>query len=620
MFKKWEKIDIFILVLLSLTIISYLFFKPTFQVFLWTLLITAFVRVLFVVKKKLFWKVRNRLMFSGVFLVVTPLVFMGLFFLFVLFAVIGQYGSRIMNNVMDSTSNELKQMAIHTLEEFENDSERKMMMPEGVTWPPNFAFAFYRKKKDGYKVGVKHPESLDVGRLIMEPYIGYFHLEDTLYFGIIKTNDIAAIMYAFRVNQQLLDRVSSISGFTMEYIAPTTVANDTEATFKLFTDPKIISESSFSLPTLYKYAYKDFDDMKDGEPRMKNGSFALMVNFTKIFEKLMVGQKKRALYLLFALFASFIVVSFVIGFRSVRVVTRSINMITKGTQRIRNGDFSFRIHTRSGDQMQYLGECFNEMAAGINRLLIEEKEKHRLEEELRIARSIQLKLLPDDTFSTDDFEVSAVNIPATEIAGDYFDYFYKEGEYFTMLVADVSGKGASAAFYMAELKGVVNHLQKVEHSPANLIAECHDSLNSTFDRITFITINIAKILIPEKKFLFARAGHTPALFYSAETGRCEELFPSGMAIGLLNFGREKIEEIEVPYHGGDILFFFSDGLSEIMNDEEEMLGVDNLKQIICDYAHQSAEEIKQHLLDFSIEYSEREMNRDDLTFIILKVN
>jgi serine phosphatase RsbU (regulator of sigma subunit) len=308
-----------------------------------------------------------------------------------------------------------------------------------------------------------------------------------------------------------------------------------------------------------------------------------------------------------------------VGFRIIRVITKSINLITKGTQKIRKGDFSFRIKIKSGDQLQYLAESFNEMASGIKRLLIEEKEKQRLEEELRIARSIQLKLLPGEELDTAEFEIAAVNIPAEEIAGDYFDYFYKNSGYMYILVADVSGKGTSAAFYMAELKGIVNYLQKNEISPADLISECNDSLSHSFDKATFITMNIAQFIIPDKKFILSRAGHTPAIYFNKKEKKCHALNPEGNAIGLRNFSRANIKEVEMPYRSGDILFLFSDGLSEIMNEEDEMLGIDNLKMLIAENHHLNANEIKKKILDFSIDFSDSKVNSDDLTFIILKV-
>ena len=152
-----------------------------------------------------------------------------------------------------------------------------------------------------------------------------------------------------------------------------------------------------------------------------------------------------------------------------------------------------------------------------------------------------------------------------------------------------------------------------------LISECHHSLLASLDRVTFITMVIARFNIPENTFVLSRAGHIQALFYSEKEKKCHELFPEGVAIGLKNFSREKIKELEVEYHGGDILFLFSDGLSEILNKDDEMIGVENLKNIILTNSSRSTEEIKQKMLDFAIKFSETEINRDDLTFIVLKV-
>ena len=199
----------------------------------------------------------------------------------------------------------------------------------------------------------------------------------------------------------------------------------------------------------------------------------------------------------------------------VRVITRAVNELTKGTEKIRRGDFSYRIRIKSREQMHFLAESFNDMASGIGRLLTEEKEKERLQEELRIARGIQLKLLPPDHFACPEFDIAAVNIPATEIAGDYFDYFYRPDEFLSVLVADVSGKGAQAAFYMAELKGIMNCLQKTGKEPAAILSECNLSLQNSFEKVTFITINLVRFDLQKKNLIFSRSGHTPALFYQS---------------------------------------------------------------------------------------------------------
>ncbi len=625
MFSRWKTIDIILAVMFVLTNIFYFVSRQTlFPLLLWPLIILAVVRVLLLVRKRLFWQIRNRLIFSGLFLIITPMIFLCIFFYITLNIVIAQYGMVIIENVVDNTRAQFEQLAANYLVV---DKSTRLIQTKRLlkveTEP--FNAVLWEKNEGSWETFFTYPGDFEPLDPRHKEFSGYYMQKGKMYLGVLKKSVDAAVLLSTPVDQPMLDRMGAVSDFRMKYQDPKDIKG--KDPFKIAADLGLLDEqSSFSIPWVFYYQYLDFDTLKDNAPVQARSQFWLLLDFGLIHKKITDVKSsplrtpvKRIIYLLSAFFGTFIIISLIIGFRSVAVVTRSINLITQGTQKIRNGDFSFRIRTRSRDQLQYLAESFNEMAAGIDRLLVDEKEKQRLEEELRIARSIQLKLLPDDSFEADEFEIAAVNIPAEEIAGDYFDYFYREGEYLSLLVADVSGKGTSAAFYMAELKGVINHLQKKHVPPATVIGECHESLSTSFDRVTFITMNMAKFLVPEKKFLLARAGHTPALFYSAEEKKCRELFPKGVAIGLMNFDPKKIEESETSYKSGDILFLFSDGLSEIMNEEDEMLGVDNLKYLICKHNECSAAELKQKLLDFSIEFSQSTVNRDDLTFIILKV-
>jgi sigma-B regulation protein RsbU (phosphoserine phosphatase) len=172
---------------------------------------------------------------------------------------------------------------------------------------------------------------------------------------------------------------------------------------------------------------------------------------------------------------------------------------------------------------------------------------------------------------------------------------------------------------MAELKGIMNCLQKTGKEPAAILNECNLSLQNSFEKVTFITINLVRFDLQNRNLIFSRSGHTPALFYQVKTGGCLELSPRGMALGLSNFTEGGIEELRLPYASGDILFFFSDGLSEIMDAEEKMLGVCELKQILIDNANLSALDIKEKLLARAIEFSAGQANADDLTFVVMKV-
>jgi len=620
MYKRWNKVDLLIGLLAVLTAIAYFLFSPDlFKFIFWITIISALGRVLILLRRKFFWKIQNRLIFSGIFLVVTPIFFISLFFILILNVVIIQYGTVFLENIINDQTKWYEEMADNFLT-YDDPQMIPIFVMGYLKHDPQFNAIFWSKPETEkkYKFSLQYSGGINDKKLIVLDFKGFFLLDNKLYLGILKSNRKLAVLIANEIDQFFLDKLCSASDLKVQFRIP-----GTNPALKIAGNP---GNQASIIPYMYEYNYLDFDIHQGFKPTQRHSDFLLSSNYKSFYKRFNAmishstqGTVKKVIIILIVLFSTFIIISLFIGFRMIRVITRSINQMTYGTQRIRNGDFSFRIKTRTGDQLQYLAECFNEMAAGIDRLLVDVQERHRLEEELRIARSIQLKLLPPEIFNPDEFEIAAVNIPATEIAGDYFDYFYSKNEYLSILVADVAGKGSSAAFYMAELKGVINHLHRKLIPPAVLISECHYSLKESFDRVTFITINIAQFRIPEKKFVVARAGHTPALFYNSQNNTCIEIHPQGVAIGLINFSCEKIHEMEFSYHPGDILVLFSDGLTEIQNENDDMLGIHRLKTIICQNSHLSALEIKKIILDFSIEFSGDSISRDDLTFIVLKV-
>ena len=625
MFKQIKKADLFIAVLFILTVLSLLLFRAIFDFLLWMLIIFLVVRLLFFLKRKLLWKTRNRLIFSGLFFVITPIILILIFFLFIIYIIIAQYGVIIIDNLINRQLDQLEYTVDRYLVQPDGDEMLKRVNQLVRFRPKNLVIAFYEKRGPGFERFFIYPDEFDFNKFKVNQFTGYFKVHDNFYLGVMKERGNFAALISQSINQDFLDQLSTISDFKMKFVRFDSSTGRIRNTEEIASMASEEGEKLF-LPWPYRFKFIDFDTAQPKDLVERDHLHWLLIDYDKIFQKITGFDThsvqlniQKFVYFLIGLFATFIVISFFVGFRIIRVITKSINLITKGTQKIRKGDFDFRIKIKSGDQLQYLAESFNEMSSGIKRLLIQEKEKQRLEEELRIARSIQLKLLPKEDLETPEFELAAINIPAEEIAGDYFDYFHKESKYLYVLVADVSGKGTSAAFYMAELKGIMNYLEKKEISPADLISECHDSLSRSFDKATFVTMNIAQFKIPEKEFILCRAGHTPAIFYDSRKKQCQKLDPPGNAIGLMNFTRKNLKEVKIPFRKGDILFLFSDGLSEIMNREDEMLGVDNLMALIEKNCHRTAGEIKQKILDFSIDFSDSSINPDDLTFIVLKV-
>jgi sigma-B regulation protein RsbU (phosphoserine phosphatase) len=310
-----------------------------------------------------------------------------------------------------------------------------------------------------------------------------------------------------------------------------------------------------------------------------------------------------------------------LGLLLARSITSNIHQLSVGTERIRRGDFEHQIGVRSRDQLGELAESFNMMTRGIQDLLRESAEKERLEEELRIARQIQMSLLPQAAHTLPGLRVAALCLPAAEVGGDYYDLLPLSDTRMGILVADVSGKGTSAALYMAELKGLVLSLSRIYASPAKLLGEANRILCEHMDSRSFVTMTYAVVDTAARTMRYARAGHNPMIQFEAKSGRTRVLTPAGLGLGIDRGERfeEILEEAELPLCSGDVFLFFTDGLSEAMNVRAELFGEQRLRSVLEKSDTLSSEELKERILEEIRAFVGGAAQHDDMTLVILKV-
>jgi phosphoserine phosphatase RsbU/P len=311
----------------------------------------------------------------------------------------------------------------------------------------------------------------------------------------------------------------------------------------------------------------------------------------------------------------------VVGLILVRSITRSVHALSRGTERLRRGDFGQPIPVQSRDQLGELADSFNVMTRDIQQLLLESAEKQRLEEELRIARQIQMSLLPQATVTLPGLRIAALCLPAAEVGGDYYDLLPLSDTRMGVLVADVSGKGTSAALYMAELKGLVLSLSRIYDSPARLLGEANRILSANMDSRSFITMTYAVVDIAARRIRFARAGHNPIIHLDTRTGRTHVLAPPGMGLGLDPGAKfeDVLEEVEAPLVSGDVFVFFTDGLSEAMNERAELFGERRLRDVIERSEALGSEQMKDAILSGIRAFVGDAAPHDDMTLVVLKV-
>jgi HAMP domain-containing protein len=214
-------------------------------------------------------------------------------------------------------------------------------------------------------------------------------------------------------------------------------------------------------------------------------------------------------------------VAFVMGLKLARSITGAVHELATGTEHVRRGDFAHRITVSSRDQLGDLADSFNSMTASVEDLLQEKAEKERLEQELRIARQIQMSLLPQGPLRLAGLSVTAHCEPAREVGGDYYDYFPLGEQRVGILIADVAGKGTSAALYMAELKGLMLSLSQLHTSPRELLIRANAIIAQHLDARSFITMTYAVVDMCKRTLTYARAGHCP-LIYLPGTGVGQE--------------------------------------------------------------------------------------------------
>jgi len=331
---------------------------------------------------------------------------------------------------------------------------------------------------------------------------------------------------------------------------------------------------------------------------------------------------KAILLVLAGLFLIIQFSAFVGGVTLARRITSAIYHLFYGTARIGQGDFTHRIPIGSNDQLGDLAGSFNNMSASIEHLRHVERDKLRLDEELQIARRIQRSLLPNSVPQIAGLCIADLCEPAMEVGGDYYDFFQLGPRQLGVLVADVSGKGTSAALYMAELKGLMLALSRTHRSPRALLVELNDLLTDHLDNRSFITMTYAVIDLQAGTLTCARAGHTPLLVVSG--GESDVVIPDGMVLGLRlpgagkRFG-ELLEEYTRPVTAGDVIVLYTDGITEAMNPEGDLFGDAALSHVVAAHHELNSAGIRERILrDVRAFVGEAEPH-DDMTMVVVKL-
>jgi len=323
-----------------------------------------------------------------------------------------------------------------------------------------------------------------------------------------------------------------------------------------------------------------------------------------------------ALVLIGIFFLALEAAALITGIVLTRTITRSVDDLYEATRHVRQGDFRHRIHVRQRDQLGVLAESFNAMTGSISELIEEQRARQKLENELTIAREVQGQLFPRELPSIPGLELAAICRAARVVSGDYYDFVKLGDSRLSLAIADISGKGISAALLMASLQAALRNQAILNgHGSTAQVVETlnrHLFLNTSDDR--YATLFYAEYDAASRFLSYTNAGHCAPFFITGD--KVEKLEQGGTVVGL--FDTADYQQGSVQAAPGSLLVAYSDGLLEPENVYGEEFGYSRLAGEILRLRDLPVQRVAEGLLSAVEQWAGTPEQADDMTVIVAR--
>src|SRR5579863_9372874 len=582
------------------------------------------------VKAKALWRLRNRLIVTYVFIGFIPLVLLvGLAFgSFYLFA--GQFATFIvttgLNSELSSLSAANAAIASHLTAQLQREPAAWTASLESLHrtdkhWANRQVCVWLNQKM------VLNSSPAGIAAPILPPYLktsfrGVVRDHDKLFLRVLETMPLSegnlTVISSEPVDQLLqtlaanLGEITLYEGLTLHKVDRTepgpargtqVLAGDNKKvvldtskaklTFSSGTIPPPTRALDRSVLFVTSVSVMDWDDGETANPI----GITVQTRISKLYERLFSAQGDFAptveFFLLFAVifFAIIELLAIWIGTQLTRTVTGAVAQLYEGTQHVNRGDFSHRIPVKSNDQVATLANSFNSMTASLEKLIEEQKDKQRLENELVIAQEVQAQLFPQESVQLASLEVHGFFRPARTVSGDYYDFLTLDSDRLILAVGDVSGKGISAALLMATIHAAVralsmqdvpvlrepsvvgaesrpgvmlaSGLRGVDMSPGALLSLLNHQLYESTPAEKYATLFLGIYDGRTRHLTYSNGGHLPPILIGKD-GSIRRLECGGTVVGL--FDQRSYNEASVELCRGEIFVGYTDGVTEPEND------------------------------------------------------
>ncbi len=300
------------------------------------------------------------------------------------------------------------------------------------------------------------------------------------------------------------------------------------------------------------------------------------------------------------------------------IIIRPIRKLSRGAAVIGTGDLEYKIDLDSGDELGQLAYEFNVMTERLKKAKDVEIESRIMQEQLELAKEIQEGLNPMGFYDRNGLQIKGYTRAAKGVGGDYFDYLDISENVVGALISDVSGKGVPASLVMVMIRTVFTNSVKNNRNvdPATVVRSINDALGAEFAIDKFATLFFMIFNRKTEELAFSNAGHGPLFCYRASLNKCTVTNIGGVPIGITD--DVEYEQARVRFNPGDIVVLYTDGITEMRNEEKEEYGKPRLQRLIMDNHDLNAQEIVEKIVADVDYFRGNAAPHDDMTTLVMK--
>lgn len=605
-----------------------------------------FLKIVALVRTKLLWRLRNRLIVAYIFIAVVPvmlistMVGVGMYLLYL------QFGAHLLTDDLQTRISTIASYSESISDAIEHEAANSSApLDQTVLNRPAVASLISAAR-------AQWPSHLDVfwngGRAVLKAngshFAGFTRFNGSLWFAAADSRQYPggkfSILVGGPLNSAMLDGLPSDLGpIQLTLLSPVSKAPATGLSFKIgghvYVPGEQIATSQRHLAppanwfdvrvrggaTFVAYGVALAPDVETS-PAPVLASFSLRpstINKSLFTSVGAVGPILLEILLGTAIvFVVLEVAALGTGVVLTRTITRSVADLYEGTQHVRRGDFSHRIRVQNQDQLGALGESFNEMTSSVAQLIVEQRKRQRLEHEIDIAREVQQQLFPQTLPSLSGLELAAICRPAKVVSGDYYDFIPLGPTSVGIAIADISGKGIFAALLMASFQAALRSTTMLSgdcDATAVVVSRLNRHLfkNTSDDR--YATFFYAVYDSATHRLTYTNAGHPPPFLIGGDCVR--QLDKGGTVVGL--FENPAYTQTALDIAPGTLLVAFSDGILEPESASGEEFGTERVKQEILRQRDAPIWNLAKSLVDAAEKWSAASEQADDMTVVAARM-